>query len=331
MSKRKLTDHQNRHILRIQQARLDRAKKLPITEDLPSQLGPEQAGQVIANFGATLLVENEARRVFRCAARSNLGAIVCGDRVVWQANGAEEGVISAIMERRSLLARPTRHADAKPVAANADVILIVVAPQPAIQPVLIDRYFAAAHLAGIEAQLVINKVDTLTPQARTDLERMLSCYAPIGYKTYFVSAHAGLGLTELRAALEGKTCVFAGQSGVGKSSLISYILPDLEIQIGRLTEASKLGRHTTTVSRLYHLPGSGAVIDSPGVRDFGLWHWKKGEILLGFKEFSPYLGRCKFSNCAHLHEPDCAIRDAVSKGEVSAQRLANYHEIVRSL
>jgi len=331
MSKRKLTVQQNRHIHRIQQARLDRAKKPIAVDTNPSQLGPEQPGQVVANFGATLLVENEARHVFRCAARSNLGQIVCGDEVVWQSSGAEEGVISAIMPRRSLLARPTRHADSKPVAANTDLILIVVAPQPAIQTALIDRYFAAAELAGIEAQLVINKVDTLNAQGRTDLDRMLGCYAPIGYTTHFVSAHLGLGLAELRVALEGRTCVFAGQSGVGKSSLISYILPDLEIQVGRLTQASQLGRHTTTVSRLYHLPGTGAVIDSPGVRDFGLWHWEKNQILSGFKEFRPFVGGCKFSDCAHLHEPDCALRAAVRDGHISPQRLSNYHEIVHSL
>lgn len=330
MSKRKLTDQQTRHIHRIQQARLERSKRAPTADANPSQLGPELPGLVVANFGATLLVEDEARHIYRCAARSNLGQIVCGDEVVWQASGAEEGVISAIMPRRSLLARPTRHVDSKPVAANTDLILVVVAPQPAVQTALIDRYLAAAELAGIEAQLVINKVDTLNAHGRHDLEQMLGVYAPIGYTTHFVSAHVGLGLTELRAALNGKTCVFAGQSGVGKSSLISFILPDLEIQIGRLTHASHLGRHTTTVSRLYHLPGPGAVIDSPGVRDFGLWHWEKEQILFGFREFRPFLGRCKFSDCAHLNEPDCALRAAARSGEVSAQRLGNYHEIVRN-
>jgi ribosome biogenesis GTPase len=333
MAKRKLTRQQQWRIRKIQEERVRRQEKKAATveESLLATAGDEQRGLVIANHGSSLIVETEQKQSFRCQARQNLGAIVCGDRVIWHPTSADEGVITAVLERDSLLSRPLYHNEKKPVAANIDQILIVSAPAPKLQTALIDRYLVITEITKIAPKLIINKIDLLADDELAQLKQQLQVYENIGYDVIYISTKFDKNFAQFEELIHDKTSVLVGQSGVGKSSIIKKILPDLNIQIGELSEQSKLGKHTTSASRLYHLHNGGFLIDSPGVRDFGLWHIDEQDIALGFREFRPFLGRCKFKNCKHDIEPDCAILHAVETGEISAQRFQSYQLIVSNL
>ena len=289
---------------------------------------PRQSGLVIVNYGKSLLVEDAGRNLVRCVARRNLPQIVTGDRVVWEPVGEQEGVISTIEPRRTVLQRADGANRTRALAANIDQIVIVAAPQPALDAFLIDRYLIAAELAGATPLLVINKCDLFDPR---DAEGTASCvrgYAAIGYDTLLTSALRDTAIEALAQALAERTSILVGQSGVGKSSLIKRLLPTLDILIGKLSEASGQGRHTTTTTTLYHLPHGGDLIDSPGVRDFRLGETAAADLARGFREFRPYLGRCRFQDCRHLAEPDCAVKEAVSTGTIDARRLTSYRELV---
>ena len=162
------------------------------------------------------------------------------------------------------------------------------------------------------------------------IETLLSPYPALGYRLLRSSRGEG-GLQPLLAALSNKVSVFVGQSGVGKSSIINRILPDADLRVGALSEARAKGTHTTTTAELLHLPGDGSLIDSPGISEFGLWHMSREQVEHGFREFRPFLGHCKFRDCQHEQEPDCAILAAAARGEISAERLDSYRRIVSSL
>jgi ribosome biogenesis GTPase len=196
---------------------------------------------------------------------------------------------------------------------------------------LINRYLVAAELTDIPPAIVINKVDLLDAAARAGLEERLAVYVHIGYPLLYASTKEAHGLDTLRAQLRHKTSIFVGQSGVGKSSIIQSLLPEREIRVGALSEASGLGRHTTTSTVLYHFPDGGELIDSPGVRDFGLGHVDAQQIAQGFVDFRPFLGQCRFNDCAHAVEPGCALQAAVDNGELDRGRFESYHRIVKGL
>jgi ribosome biogenesis GTPase len=329
MAKRRLSEQQTRRIRDQQSRRATRAQQGETTGD--GGLGPEQAGLVISHFGRALDVEvlEGAQRgeIVRCRMRSNLGALVTGDRVIWRPRlDGDGGVIVACVERQSLLARPDAHSGLpRPVAANIDQILVVVAPRPEPFANLIDRYLVAAEACGIEPILLLNKSDLLGDgsverEEREALEALLAGYRDIGYHVLRASTVDRRGLDALRARLDGRTSVFVGQSGVGKSSLIAALLPGAQIRIGELSQAVTKGRHTTTTARLYHLPGGGDLIDSPGIREFGVGHLTRADIEAGFRELRPLLGRCRFRDCRHTSEPGCAIRAAEESGTLSLRR-----------
>lgn len=333
MSRRKLNKRQAWRVSKIQSERLKRAKKQSGKADLiaeDKQLGPEQMGIVVAHYGANLHVEDEQGELRHCLVRSNLPPLVCGDKVIWQASGEDQGVIISLAPRFSLLVRPDFHRRPKPVAANIDQILVVIAPQPSIDEDLINRYLVAANNTGIPPVIVVNKVDLLDDAGRQQMEELLSIYQDIGYQVLHTSTKAKRGLAPLVRQLQERTSIFVGQSGVGKSSLINYVAPDLALRTGELSERSGLGKHTTTVTVLYHLPTGGNIIDSPGVREFGLDHLPREQIAQGFIEFQPYLGGCKFSDCKHLQEPDCALKQAVAEGKINKVRFESYQRIVKS-
>ncbi len=325
MTKRKLNRRQQWRIEKIQQERQQRAERKasrnPVEEN--SSLGPEQEGLLVANYGASVEIEDSAGVAHRCQLRQNLPALVTGDRVVWQA-AVEGGVVTALLPRRSVLSRPDHIGEARPVAANIDQILVVAAPAPEFSADLIDQYLAAAELTGITPVLVFNKIDLIDAQKRDRVEAMLQRYRKIGYEVLETSTKIEHGLDSLRQQLNNKTNVFVGQSGVGKSSLVKSLLPQQVISIGELSQQSGLGQHTTSTARLYHLPDGGTLIDSPGVRDFRLWSMSRMALAHGFREFSPYLGHCRFRDCRHETEPHCALREAVEKGEISTLRLQSY-------
>ncbi|WP_136248762.1 small ribosomal subunit biogenesis GTPase RsgA [Halomonas borealis] len=342
MSKRKLSRQQRWRIEKIQAERAQRAEKRgqQDTDKLDAgEYGAEQPGRVTAHFGRTLDVRPEGDDApVRCHLRANLEGLVTGDRVIWRAGQDGSGVVVARGERESVLERPDARGQLKPVAANIDQILIVFAVEPEPHANLIDRYLVAAEATGIAPVLVLNKADLL-PDSGGDLRALLERYAALGYPVVTTStAHDG-GLDALYRRLAGRTSAFVGQSGVGKSSLIDRLLPDEALRIGALSEDSRKGRHTTTTARLYAFAprandtGSepGELIDSPGIREFGLTHLDEQQVTEGFIEFRDYLGRCRFRDCRHRREPGCALLAAVDNGNIHADRFTSYRRIVDSL
>lgn len=337
MAKRRISDQQKRRINHIQQKRREKAgrNQLAKSEQLSNQgLGPEQNGQVITNYGQTLLIEDENQQLYRCVARQNLGSIVCGDKVIWQASlshdtQAKEGVIVAVDERDSLLQKPGFGGKLKPMAANINQIVIVSAVQPPPNAYLIDRYLIAAENLPATPIILLNKIDLLDETNRHEIEQMIENYQQIGYKVITASKITDQGFGRLLDELKTHTSIFVGLSGVGKSSVINQLMPELNIRVGELSEASGEGTHTTTSSTLYHLPCGGKLIDSPGVRDFGLWNTSADDILHGFIEFKDAIGHCKFSNCSHQQEPGCAIQQTLQDKKISPQRFDNYQKILK--
>ncbi|WP_136064570.1 small ribosomal subunit biogenesis GTPase RsgA [Modicisalibacter radicis] len=334
MSKRKLSRQQRWRIEKIQAERQARATRHDVHESdalEAGEYGVEKPGRVIAHFGRSLDVGGvDDDALHRCHLRANLDSLVTGDRVVWREASDGSGVVVARDARDNVLERPDPRGQLKPVAANIDQILIVFAVEPAPFANLIDRYLVAAEATGIEPVLVLNKTDLL-PADGGEQGRLLARYEALGYAVIEASTRRDGGLGALHERLTGRTSVFVGQSGVGKSSLIDELLPDAALRIGALSEDSRKGTHTTTTARLYRLPAGGELIDSPGIREFGLSHLDEQQITDGFIEFRDYLGRCRFRDCRHRQEPGCALRDAVERGAISAERFASYRRILDGL
>ena len=329
MAKRRINEQQKRRIHQRQQQL--REKSDQILKNISEHgLGAEQSGQVITNFGQSLIVEDTDRKVFRCFARQNLGPIVCGDRVIWQQDKKNEnvGVIVAVGARETLLQKPGFGGKLKPMAANIDQVVIVSSVLPEPNPYLIDRYLVASENLPATPIILLNKIDLLSPKNHSLVEDIETEYSRVGYQVVKTSQTLGTGFDFLLDVLKDKTSIFVGLSGVGKSSLIKHLLPEQDMRIGQVSEATGEGTHTTTNSTLYHLPSGGKLIDSPGVRDFGLWNISADDVLHGFKEFQPYIGRCRFSNCAHQSEPRCAIHMALSEKKISLQRFKHYQKMV---
>ncbi|MFV1872696.1 MAG: small ribosomal subunit biogenesis GTPase RsgA [Oleiphilus sp.] len=339
MSKRKLNRRQKWRIEKIQAEKVARANKLDkkLSEDYQaSDLGEEQTGLVIAHYGQLLdiepLTEGADKTIHRCHVRANVDALVTGDVVVWRPGSNQSGVIETRLERKSLLQRPDNYGLLKPVAANIDRILIVVATEPTPHANLIDRYLVAAETLNIKPALLFNKSDLITDENRDEIHQLCQTYEDLGYEVLKTSAYEVAHCEgELLDWLKHHTSVFVGQSGVGKSSLIRSILGDQTIKVGALSELSRKGTHTTTTAKLFHIPGGGQLVDSPGIREFGLWHINESELLEGFIELRPHIGYCRFRDCKHKSEPKCAILDAVEKGEISAARIASYRRILDTL
>ncbi len=319
MSKRKINQQQQRRVAEKQYKQLNT---------------PVLSGLVIAHHGLTLEVEGADGSIRSCNKRQHLGPIVPGDRIKWQLDPvAGTGVVTAIEPRISLLSRPDNRGILHAVAANVDQMCIVIAPTPAPNQTTIDRYLVAAANQNITALLILNKEDLLVidPQQQA-LLHLIELYKSIGVTTIVVSAKQHQYLTQLHEQLHNKTSVVVGQSGVGKSSLIGTLLPEIAIRTGELSLQTLQGKHTTTNSRLYHLPQlQGNIIDSPGMREFPLWKLEASELARGFIEFRPYLFDCKYRNCTHFHEPSCGLINAVNNGNISAMRLESYQKILTEM
>ncbi|MEZ3501735.1 small ribosomal subunit biogenesis GTPase RsgA [Pantoea sp. KPR_PJ] len=334
MSKNKLSKGQQRRVSANHQRRLNQ-REAPEADD--NLFGEAAEGVVISRFGMHADVEDRAGDVHRCNLRRTIRSLVTGDRVVWRpALGGGKGIVEAVHERSSVLTRPDYYDGLKPIAANIDQIIIVSAILPELSLNIIDRYLVASETLGIEPLLVLNKTDLLDSEARAFVDEQMAIYRHIGYRVLMVSSHAKEGLAELEAALTDRISIFAGQSGVGKSSLLNALLgldaaAETAIVTNDVSDVSGLGQHTTTASRLYHFPHGGDVIDSPGVREFGLWHLEPEQITRGFVEFREFLGSCKFRDCKHGNDPGCAIRAAVEEGLIDASRFDNYHRILESM
>ncbi|HHT0592589.1 TPA: small ribosomal subunit biogenesis GTPase RsgA [Legionella anisa] len=312
MSKRRISKQQSARIEKIQQNYHENKK---CHDDLVD-------GLVITRFGKHVVVEDNQGKQIQCSIRPNLDTMVAGDRVIWQVEGVNQGVVVSLYPRSSVLAKPTSSGQIKPVAANITQLIIVIAPKPEISWPLLDSYLVMAEALHIHAVILLNKTDLPCESLK---EQLLLDYGNLNYPVLQTNKNSSAGLEQLQHRLNHQISVFVGQSGVGKSSLISNILPhEQNISINEISEISELGRHTTSNSRYYHLPSGGALIDSPGVREFSLWHIDTAEIVRGYPEFRPYLSQCKFRNCSHKDTPHCAIIKAKNDGLISEKRYENF-------
>jgi ribosome biogenesis GTPase len=288
---------------------------------------PRRDGTVIAAFGRSFLVEDADGATFTCVTRGKRGEIACGDRVDFAETGPAQGVIEKVAERTSLLYRSDAFKQ-KIIAANVTQVVLVLATFPSYYEELLHRALAAAESAGIGALVVLNKCDL--PEADAAL-KSLDAVARLGYRVLPLVARNDV--TPLRELLAGHLSVMVGQSGMGKSTIVNSLVPEALAATAEVSTVLDSGKHTTTHARLYRLDGreKSAIIDSPGLQEFGLHHLDVRALDHAFVEFRPHIGKCRFANCRHVNEPDCAIAAAEAAGTIDPRRLAAYRRIATEL
>lgn len=331
IKKRKLTQNQTRQIQKNHQSIDD---------------GMLATGVVISHFGKQLDVQTtippkttnstQTGDVWRCHARTTLPPLTVGDVVGFTSDTTTNtGVIESVLPRTTLIARPDRYHKIKPVASNIAMLVVVFAPLPKPATELIDRYLLISRLSNVRPLLVLNKADLLAEHPAS--LKILQEYQSLGKKYHFdvitTSANEQIGLNELRQHIDGKLVIFAGQSGVGKSSLINHLLPHAMQATNIISQNSQLGQHTTTTSRLFaYDPANldkGGIIDSPGIREYGIWHLQSNDILKGFDELNDLHGQCQFRDCNHSQSAKgCAFWQAVADGKVLSRRVESFNTLV---
>lgn len=277
-------------------------------------------GLVVSHLGKGIAVE-VSDQIVLCQTLRKVDTVVVGDRVMLTLSSPEQGRIEQILPRRSVLQRPSRGDQVRPVAANLDTIFVVFAAEPECDFLLLDQYLAICENCNIDAALVFNKIDL--PHAEA-IEQELAYYQAQGYPLFKVSARKDIGIDTLKLALHQQTSMFAGQSGVGKSSLSNALLPKESLRVNSVSATTRHGRHTTTAATLYHLPSGGDLIDSPGVAIFGLAGLSESQLAWGFREFQPFIGTCRFNDCRHVNDKDCAVRQAVENGDIPDSRYQRF-------
>lgn len=293
--------------------------------DNPSQ-SHDSVGTVIAAHGRHYVADVGGEKL-QCVTRGKKSDVAVGDRVALKRTSADQAVIESINDRATLLYRSDQY-KSKLLAANVTQLFIVVATEPGFSDDLVSRALVAAEAAGIEAHLILNKTDV--KEALDKARQRVDFYGGLGYPVHAISAQAEPDATRalLMPLLQGKSTILIGQSGMGKSSIINLIVPGADAAVREISAALDTGKHTTTFTRLYTIAADTAVIDSPGFQEFGLYHLTEGMLERAFPEFRPHLGHCKFYNCHHVNEPDCAIRSAVDRGEISPMRHALYLQLL---
>jgi len=297
----------------------------------------ELQGTIVAAHGRHYLADVEAdgkHQFLQCVTRGKKTNVAVGDIVHLKRTSNDQAVIEKIAERTTLLYRSDQY-KSKLLAANISRLFIVIATEPGFTDDLVSRALVACEAAGIEAHLILNKVDVTEGLARA--RERAALYTGMGYPLHEVSARADPEGTvaALMPLLAGHSSILIGQSGMGKSSIVNLLIPDADIAVREISEALDTGKHTTTFTRLYKLPrkgendgSGGTIIDSPGFQEFGLYHLSEGMLERAFVDFKPYLGGCKYYNCRHLAEPQCAILDAVAAGKISRMRHELYAQLL---
>jgi len=314
-----------RRLSKQQRRRIDRSQQAVDLND-PNNF----QGLVISHRGGEIEVEpaSGGDNLF-CNMRSNLGVIVCGDRVVYQQPAQQQQPsIIAILPRDNLLQRLDGFGNIKAVAANVSQMLICLSIEPAPNLFLLDQFLLSAEQQRIEALIVLNKID-LAGAADDDPFQLKAIYQPLGYDVLPSSIHNHINIDALQQHCIGKINVISGVSGVGKSSITQAILPQIDIPIGEISEVNREGRHTTRTSRLYHLPQGGDLIDTPGVRGFNPVLDPQQPIAAGFREIAAAAQFCRFSNCRHINEPGCAVLQAVQDQTIYPSRYENYLKLLQ--
>lgn len=331
MSKRRLSQQQSRRIASGQKRRADRAGDDQAEEALASgELGAEARGIITAQYGTRVDLVEEGGLEHTCFLRANLETPVAGDEVVFRP-GADNGVVVATEPRRTALQRPDKFGKLRTVAANIDQVLIVIAPVPEPHANLVDRYLVATAHLGATPVILLNKADMLTsPTSAQSVRELLEPYEELSYAMLQCSALEGAN-DALRETLAGRNSIFVGQSGVGKTTLLNALLPEVQERVGVLSEERGKGKHTTTTAKRFALPGGGALIDSPGIREFGLWHLEAADVLRGFPELEEASLHCRFRDCRHRGEPGCALEQALTEGAIHPRRVESYRHILASL
>lgn len=316
-----LTRRQKWRLEKIQAERIARANKVADnSQDLDTD-AKAQTGLVITRYGQHLLVESNSGNLVQCTARRNIDLSVAGDQVIFHATDNNKGIVTALFKRDNTLKRSN-----KLIATNIDELCLIVAIEPHYQFDLIDRYLIVAENQNLPIRLIVNKIELSSNIKQVKID--FAMYEAIGYPVSYLSVKAQTGIDTLKAQLNDKTQIFLGQSGVGKSSLINELIPELNLRVNQISTKSKLGKHTTTNTTLYHIPSGGDLIDSPGVREFHLDNLSNKEILNGFKEFKPFINQCKFRNCAHINEPNCGVKNALETDDIHPKRYVSYLALI---
>ena len=289
-------------------------------------------GRVLGVFGLISMVEDENGQLYSCATRRLLKTlstdqrhvVATGDCVLFRPvenTEPNEGVIERVEPRHGCICRAVRGRQ-QVLVANVDRLAIVVSvAEPRLKPNLIDRMLVAAEKGGVQPLICINKIDLADP---ADLQPLVGVYSQMGYDVLLLSAKTGFGVQRFHRAMLGGANVVAGQSGVGKSSLLNAIDPNLRLHVQPVSEDTEKGKHTTTTARLLPLVGGGYVVDTPGIRQFRLWDVTAEEVGGFFRDVRPYVNRCRFPDCTHTHEDDCAVKNAVADGQLDERRYESY-------
>ncbi len=286
-------------------------------------------GRVLRVHRLMSVVETDDGRIFRCAVRQLLRSlstdersiVTTGDRVWIRPALNDEGFIERIEPRHGILTRASRRREHVLVANVDQVVFVMALAEPELKPHLIDRYLASAEQGGIRPILCLNKADLVDP---ADYQPLVGLYSQLGIPTFLTSATRGTGIERLRRLLVGRETVFSGQSGVGKSSLLNAIQPELGLRVREVSESTQKGKHTTTTSELIKLSFGGWVVDTPGIRQFALWDLLPEEMEGFFPEMRPFVALCAYPDCTHTHEDRCAVKRAVGRRQMTASRYTSY-------
>lgn len=293
-------------------------------------------GRVIKSTGSWYDVQDSSGIVHQCRLRGKIrldkirttNPIAVGDNVNFEKERDKETcVIDKILPRNNVIIRKSVNLSKEShiIAANVDLaVLVATIAHPRTSTGFIDRFAVTAEAYHIPVVIVFNKCDIYDEEQNAAAEELMRVYNGIGYQSFLVSAMTGQNCDRLKAMMQDKVCMFSGHSGVGKSALVNYLDPNLNVRVGEISDVHEKGKHTTTYAQMFHLAFGSYIIDTPGIKEFGLFDLEKETLAQRFPEMRALMHECRFNNCTHLHEPHCAIKDAVDNGDIAEWRYVNY-------